>query len=137
MDNSLSRDGAFGLQDRRVLVIGGTSGIGKTIALALSDAGANVVASSRRQEEVDKTAAEITNRGRKTLAHTVDVCNRDQVAALVEATKAALGGIDVLVNCAGTSARIPSLEMPEERWTKYSTLLSLERGGLVRLSGMS
>jgi NAD(P)-dependent dehydrogenase (short-subunit alcohol dehydrogenase family) len=116
VNNSLARDSAFGLRGKRVLVIGGTSGIGKTIALALSDEGANVVASSRRQEEVEKTAAEIISRGRKTLVHTVDVCHRDQVARLVEATRAELGGIDVLVNCAGTSARIPSLETPEDGW---------------------
>jgi NAD(P)-dependent dehydrogenase (short-subunit alcohol dehydrogenase family) len=60
--------------------------------------------------------AEIQALGRNSLMGTADVTNRDQVRAVIEATKTASGGIDVLLNRAGTSARIPSLDLPQERW---------------------
>src|SRR4051812_27604445 len=70
------------LDGRIAVVIGGTSGIGRALSLGLADAGAHVVASSRRQAEVDATAAEIEQRGRKTLRVTSDVLDRPSLEAL-------------------------------------------------------
>jgi len=104
------------LQGKSALIFGGTSGIGKTLALAMADAGADVIPVSRRQSEVERTAAEIAGIGRRTLVLTADVRARDQVQRVIDATVAAVGRIDILVNCAGISARLPSLDVPPEKW---------------------
>ena len=66
----------FDLTGRAAVVVGGTSGIGRTIAIGLAEAGADVVATARRQELVDEVAAEIESRGRRTLRLTSDVGDR-------------------------------------------------------------
>ncbi|MEP7344327.1 MAG: glucose 1-dehydrogenase [Gemmatimonadaceae bacterium] len=106
------------LQGKSALIFGGTSGIGKTIALAMAEAGADVVPVSRRPDEVAKTAAAIEALGRRSLVLAADVRNRDQVRETIASVVAAVGRIDILVNCAGTSARIPSLELPPEKWSE-------------------
>jgi NAD(P)-dependent dehydrogenase (short-subunit alcohol dehydrogenase family) len=112
----MTKTNSFNLEAKRALIIGGTSGIGKTIAMAFAGAGADVAAVSRTEEEVQKTAAEVRALGRKSLVSTVDVTNREQVQRVVAETVTAFGGIDILVNCAGTSTRTPSLEFPQQRW---------------------
>lgn len=106
------------LQGKSALIFGGTSGIGKTLALAMADAGADVIPVSRRQSEVERTAAEIAAMGRRTLVRAADVRARDQVQGVIDAVVAAVGRIDVLVNCAGISARLPSLDVPPEKWSE-------------------
>ena len=103
------------LQGKSALIFGGTSGIGKTIALAMAGVGADVIPVSRRRDEVEKTVAEIQALGRRSLVLTADVRNRDQVTATLTSIVAAVGRIDVLVNCAGISARVPSLDLPPEK----------------------
>ena len=66
----------FSLEGKTAVVTGGTSGIGRALSLGLADAGADVVATARRQQQVDETAAEIEPAGRKTLRMTSDVCDR-------------------------------------------------------------
>ncbi len=111
-----SKDFMFDLHGRRAVVIGGTSGIGRAIALALADAGADVVASSRSQESVDAVAQEIEARGRKTLRVTVDVPSCASIEQLERRVSDELGPVDILVNAAGMTKRVPTLDCPEELW---------------------
>jgi NAD(P)-dependent dehydrogenase (short-subunit alcohol dehydrogenase family) len=97
-------------------VIGGTSGIGRTISLGLADAGADVTASARRQELVEETAAEIERRGRQTLRLSSDLRNRASLEQLFVASLQRFGKVDILINCAGKIKRMPTLTMPEEEW---------------------
>jgi NAD(P)-dependent dehydrogenase (short-subunit alcohol dehydrogenase family) len=110
MANNLSLEG------KTAVVMGGTSGIGRTLSLGLADAGADVIASARRQEQVDETAAEIERRGRQTLRLCSDVCNRASLEELLAASLRHFGKVDILVNCAGKIKRTPTLTMPEEEW---------------------
>ena len=106
----------FDLSGRVALVIGGSSGIGRAIALGLADAGADVVASSRRSREVAEVTAEIRKKGRRSLAITSDVLERSTLENLHSEIIAAFGRVDILVNAAGTTRRVPTLEMPEKDW---------------------
>ncbi|HSB62229.1 MAG TPA: SDR family oxidoreductase [Vicinamibacteria bacterium] len=104
------------LAGRVAFVTGGTSGIGRALSLGLAEAGANVVPSSRRQDQVDATAAEIEARGRKTVRVASDVTDRPSLTAALAAVEKALGRVDILVNCAGRTKRTPTLDLPEEEW---------------------
>jgi len=108
---------SFDLTGRTALVIGGTSGIGRAIALALAGAGADVVASARRAEEVAEVAAEIREQGRRTLAIPADVLDRRSLENLHDETLRAFGKVDILVNAAGITRRVPTLECSEEEWS--------------------
>lgn len=104
--------------DGKVAVItGGTSGIGRALSLGLAQAGADVIATARRRQQVDETAAEIENLGRRTLRIASDVCDRSTLEALAAATLVHFGKIDILINCAGRIKRTPTLTMPEDEWT--------------------
>jgi NAD(P)-dependent dehydrogenase (short-subunit alcohol dehydrogenase family) len=105
------------LQGRVAVVIGGTSGIGKMMSLGFAQAGADVVASSRRQAEVDATAAELEKLGRKTLRATCDVVDRASLERVREQVLARFGKIDILVNCAGRTKKAPFLEVTDEDWS--------------------
>jgi NAD(P)-dependent dehydrogenase (short-subunit alcohol dehydrogenase family) len=104
------------LEGRIAVVTGGTSGIGRALSLGLADAGADVVASARRQQQVDDTASEIESRGRKTLRLASDVCDRGSLEKLLAAVLEQFGKVDILINCAGRIKRTPTLTMPEEEW---------------------
>ena len=106
----------FSLEGKIAVVTGGTTGIGHALSLGLAEAGADVVASARRQKQVDDTASEIEALGRKTLRLTSDVNNRASLEALRDATLEKFGKIDILVNCAGKIKRTPTLDVPEEEW---------------------
>lgn len=95
----------FGLDGKTAIVTGGGRGIGRAIALGLADAGAAVVPVSRTEEEVEAVATAIEDRGGKALAATADVTDEDRVMALTERVERELGGIDVLVNNAGSNPR--------------------------------
>jgi NAD(P)-dependent dehydrogenase (short-subunit alcohol dehydrogenase family) len=105
------------LEGKIAVVTGGTSGIGRALSLGLADAGADVVATARRRQQVDETAAEIEARGRKTLRLASDVCDRASLDALLAATLKEFGKVDILINCAGKIKRTPTLTQPEEEWT--------------------
>lgn len=107
----------FSLQGKTAVVTGGTSGIGRALSLGLAEAGADVIATARRQEQVDNTAAAIEAMGRKTLRLASDVCDRSSLEKLAAATIAHFGKVDILVNCAGIIKRAPTLDFPEEEWT--------------------
>ncbi|MGH9606606.1 MAG: SDR family NAD(P)-dependent oxidoreductase [Terracidiphilus sp.] len=109
---------SFNLSGRCAVVIGGTSGLGKAIALGLAGANADVVAASRRKPEVERTAAEIEALGRKTLRAQVDVASRTSIEKLRDAVLGRFGQVDILVNSAGITERRPIIECPEESWTR-------------------
>ncbi len=104
------------LDGKTAVIIGGTSGIGRAVALGLAEAGANVVGSSRRPEEVEKTAAEIESKGRKTLRITSDVLDKNSLEELLSGCIEAFGRVDILVNSAGVTKRTPTLDLQEEEW---------------------
>lgn len=106
----------FSLENKVAVVVGGTSGIGRTLSVGLAEAGADVVASARRKEQVEETAAEIELRGRRTLRICSDVCDRASLDALLAASLKAFGKVDILVNCAGITTRTPTLDMKEDDW---------------------
>jgi NAD(P)-dependent dehydrogenase (short-subunit alcohol dehydrogenase family) len=105
------------LEDKIAVVTGGTSGIGRALSLGLADAGAHVVASARRQQQVEETADAIEARGRQTVRLASDVCDRASLESLLAATVEKFGKVDILINCAGRIKRTPTLTMPEEEWT--------------------
>jgi NAD(P)-dependent dehydrogenase (short-subunit alcohol dehydrogenase family) len=107
----------FSLEGKVAVVTGGTSGIGRALSLGLADAGADVIATARRQQQVDDTAGEIEARGRRTLRIASDVCDRASLEALLTATIDSFGHVDILVNCAGKIKRTPTLTVSEEEWT--------------------
>ena len=104
------------LSGRVAVVIGGTSGIGRAIAHGLAEAGSDVVCSSRREEQVDAAAAEIEGFGRRTIRCTSDVADRDSLRTLLDESVAALGKVDILVNCAGITKRTPTLDLSDDEW---------------------
>jgi NAD(P)-dependent dehydrogenase (short-subunit alcohol dehydrogenase family) len=108
----------FSLNGKTAVVIGGTSGIGRALALGLAEAGADVIAASRSETSVEETAKQIEDLGRKTLRITADVAQRASLEKVRDAVIAAFGGVDVLVNCAGTTTKAPTLTFPEERWNE-------------------
>jgi NAD(P)-dependent dehydrogenase (short-subunit alcohol dehydrogenase family) len=107
----------FSLEGKVAVVTGGTSGIGRALSLGLADAGADVIATARRQQQVDDTAGEIEARGSRTLRIASDVCDRASLEALLTATINDFGKVDILVNCAGKIKRTPTLTVSEEEWT--------------------
>jgi NAD(P)-dependent dehydrogenase (short-subunit alcohol dehydrogenase family) len=104
------------LKEKVAVVIGGTSGIGRAIAHGLAEAGADVIASSRRLEQVEAVAAEIEQRGRRTLRVTSDVSDRVSLENLLNESVAAFGKVDILVNSAGRTKRAPTIDFSEEDW---------------------
>ncbi|HWA73701.1 MAG TPA: SDR family oxidoreductase [Polyangiaceae bacterium] len=117
------------LAGRVAVVVGGTSGIGKHLSIGLAQAGADVVATSRRESEVSATAEGIRAEGRRTLQLTSDVTDRASLERLCEATVSELGKVDILINCAGRIKRTPTLEVSEE---EFSSILDTNLTGTLR-----
>jgi len=141
------------LSGRVAVVVGGTSGLGRTIAIGLARAGAAVVASGRRQELVDEVAARIRETGRETLACTVNVSDRSSIDALRDAVLDRFGQIDILVNAAGRTRRTPTKDLAEQEWQDildtnltgmlracqsfYAPLAANQRGRIVNIASLS
>jgi len=107
----------FDLSGKVAVVIGGTSGIGRAIALGLAQAGADVVPTARRPEQVKIAAAEVEALGRRSLSMTSDVTDRASLERLLESIVKTFGKVDILVNSAGYNQRAPTLDFPEKDWT--------------------
>lgn len=105
------------LNGKTAVVIGGTSGIGRAIAHGLAQAGADVVCSSRRTEQVAAAALEIEKLGRRTIRAASDVSDRESLENLLSECVKTFGKVDILVNSAGRTKRAPTLDYPEEDWT--------------------
>ena len=108
----------FDLSGRVAVVTGGTTGLGFAIALGLADAGADVVPSSRRMEQVEKAAEEVEARGRRSLRVASDVLDRASLEALHDAVMAEFGKVDILVNAAGVTHNTPLLKASEADWSR-------------------
>ena len=141
------------LTGRVAVVIGGTSGLGRAIALGLAEAGAAVVASGRRQELVDEMAAAIAQLGRESLNYSVNVSDRASIDTLRDAVLARFGRVDVLVNAAGRTKRTPTKDLPEQEWEDildtnltgilrtcqsfYQPLVTSGRGRIINIASLS
>ena len=108
-------NGAFRLEGKVALVTGATAGMGRAIAIALAEAGADVVV-HERSVPPDATAAAVAARGRRAAAVTGDLSDPAAPAAIVQEAEAALGPVDILFNNAGTIRRAPAAEHPDEDW---------------------
>ena len=110
----------FSLAGKVAIVTGGKRGIGKAIALAFAEAGADVATCSRVIEdgELEAAAEEIRRLGRRSLAVQADVSRKSDVDNLVQKVTEQFGAIDILVNNAGIAIREPLLDTPEENWDK-------------------
>jgi NAD(P)-dependent dehydrogenase (short-subunit alcohol dehydrogenase family) len=106
----------FDLTGKTAVVVGGTSGIGLAMSIGLAEAGANVVPSSRRTEQVDEAAKAVEKTGAKALRVTSDVAHRSTLEKLLAETLKAFGQVDILVNCAGKLKRAPTVDFPEADW---------------------
>src|ERR1700728_5093479 len=100
----------FDLQGKTAVVVGGTTGIGLALSLGLADAGADVVASSRRQKQVEETAAAIEAKGRQTMRCISDVHDRATLENLRDEVVEKFGKVDILVNSAGITKRAPTID---------------------------
>jgi NAD(P)-dependent dehydrogenase (short-subunit alcohol dehydrogenase family) len=109
---------AFDLASKTAVVIGGTSGIGRCLALGLAEAGANVVPTGRRPECVSTVADNVKGLGRRSLKITCDVTDRSSIEALFEKTIAQFGQVDILINSAGITQRQPTLKVTEGDWDR-------------------
>ncbi|HEX4595246.1 MAG TPA: SDR family oxidoreductase [Bryobacteraceae bacterium] len=141
------------LTGRVAVVIGGTSGLGRTIALGLAEAGADVVSTGRRQELVDEVSTRIRALGRETLSQSVDVADRKSVDALRDAMMQRFSRVDVLVNAAGRIKRTPARDISEQEWQDildtnltgmlrccqsfYEPLLGSKRGRIINIASLN
>jgi len=109
----------FTLVGRNALVTGGGKGLGRTMAQALAEAGANVAVASREEEACAAAAREIEKTtGRKAIGSNLDVSEKESVDALVKKVSDAFGSIDILVNNSGATWGAPFEEMPLDKWEK-------------------
>jgi len=106
----------FDLSGRTAVVVGGTTGIGRALALGLADAGANVVATGRRRDAVDAVSDAVEQRGRRTLRQPADVGDASSLHALRNACLEAFGRVDIVVAAAGVTKRVPTVDMTEADW---------------------
>lgn len=141
------------LSGRTAVVIGGTSGLGRVLSKGLAAAGANVVPTGRRAPLVEEVCNEIEAIGRKTVRYPTDVMDRSGIDALRDAVVAELGGVDILLNAAGRTARKPTKDLPIEEWrgiletnvtgmlmacqSFYEPLLKSGRGRVINIASLS
>jgi NAD(P)-dependent dehydrogenase (short-subunit alcohol dehydrogenase family) len=104
------------LSGRVAVVVGGTSGIGRSMAIGLAQAGADVVATGRRESLVEEITNLIRAEGRETLAIPADVGSRNSIDRLRDAVVQKFGRVDILLNVAGRIKRTPTLEVQEDEW---------------------
>jgi NAD(P)-dependent dehydrogenase (short-subunit alcohol dehydrogenase family) len=121
--------GLFDLTGRVAVVMGATSGIGRTLAIGLAEAGADVVATGRRENLVGEVCSEIEQRGRKTVRRATDASSRESVDALRDNVIRELGRVDILVNAAGQIFRKPTIAITETEWDK---LMDVNVTGMLR-----
>jgi gluconate 5-dehydrogenase len=131
------------LTGKIAIVVGGAGGIGRAQALALAEAGADVVVASRKLEHLKPVAGEIQARGRKSLAVPVEVTDEKSVAAMVDSVLKKFPHIDILVNAHGLAIRKPADTFPIDEWQKVmdintrGTFLTCQAVGRVMIKQRS
>jgi dehydrogenase/reductase SDR family protein 4 len=116
-------DSAFRLDGRVALVTGGSRGIGRAVALALAQAGADVVVAARKAQDLDSVAEEVRSLGRRGLAVPAHLARRADIDRLFESTLEAFGRLDVLVNNAATNPVFgPLADIEEDAWDRIMAL---------------
>jgi len=120
---------SFDLTGRTAVVVGGTTGIGRALALGLADAGADVVATGRRANIVEEVAAAIESKGRRTLRVASDVADSASLQRLRDACVDHFGHVDIVVAAAGVTRRVATLEMTDADW---SQILETNLTGMLR-----
>ena len=109
-------DSPFSLQGKTAIVTGGGLGIGRSIAIELARAGADVAICSRKMEHLEPTVKAIRDLGRRSVAMAVDVRDEDQVKAVVERVVSEFGRLDIMVNNAGASFRAKFEDISLNGW---------------------
>jgi 3-oxoacyl-[acyl-carrier protein] reductase len=110
------------LTDKTALVTGASAGIGRAIARGLAAEGVRTAIVARRTELLESLSLEIEAAGRqKPVEITADVMDEESIAAIARQAREGLGGVDIIVNCAGGSRPLP-VDAPEERWEEAMTL---------------
>jgi NAD(P)-dependent dehydrogenase (short-subunit alcohol dehydrogenase family) len=104
------------LTNKTAVVIGGTSGIGLELSRGLAQAGASVVPTGRRAEQVRLAASAIEGLGRRSLAVPCDVTDSSTIEHLLAEVCGLFGSVDILVNCAGRTKRAPSIDFSDADW---------------------
>lgn len=112
----MAGDQTLVLSGKRAIVTGAGRGIGRSIALALANAGADVAVTARTSPELDKLVGEISALGRRSLAVSCDVTDPEQVKHMASTLLEGLGGIDILVNNAGNAGSHKFLNHSDELW---------------------
>lgn len=107
---------SFGLEDQVAIVTGASQGIGRTLAVALAQAGADVALVSRTRSDLEAVASEIEAAGRKSLVVPADIQDVSRIQKLVDEVQTAFGKIDILINNAAWTATVDALEATEEQW---------------------
>jgi NAD(P)-dependent dehydrogenase (short-subunit alcohol dehydrogenase family) len=141
------------LTGRVAVVIGGTSGLGRAIAVGMAECGATVVPSGRRVDRVADVCGEVERLGRATMRHPVDVADRASVDSLRADVERQFGRIDILVNAAGRTLKKPTAEVTEAEWADlldtnltgtlracqafYPALKASGRGRIVNIASLS
>ena len=108
----------FDLNNKVALVIGGSGGIGKVLAVGLAEAGADVIVASRGLEKLEPVAKKIQAAGRKSLAVSVDITQEQSIQQMMEKITRQFPRIDILVNAAGLAIRNEPEKMPIADWQK-------------------
>jgi NAD(P)-dependent dehydrogenase (short-subunit alcohol dehydrogenase family) len=121
--------GLFDLTGRVAVIVGGTSGIGRTMALGLADAGADVIVTGRRESHIEAVAREIEQRGRRTLRVACDVQRTASVDAFRDACVEAFGAVHILVVAAGVIKRSPTRSVSDEDWER---IIDINLNGTLR-----
>jgi NAD(P)-dependent dehydrogenase (short-subunit alcohol dehydrogenase family) len=107
---------AFSLEGRTAMVIGGGGGIGLAMARGLRTAGASVLVAGRSQDKLDGAAAALGQASQKQFGYRVDARSPERLRELASKAEADHGPVDILINCQGTTAIKPALELSEEEY---------------------
>ncbi len=151
-DCELTDGNIFMLNGRRAVVTGAGKGIGRSIALALAQAGADVAVTSRTAAGLEQLVAEIQAMGRQSIAVPCDVTDSEQVQHMAKTVLDGLGGVDILVNNAGNAGSHKFLNHPDELWHRMlsvnltsvyyvtkafvPTLIEQRRGRIINMASM-
>jgi NAD(P)-dependent dehydrogenase (short-subunit alcohol dehydrogenase family) len=117
------------LKNKTAVVIGGTSGIGLALTKGLTLAGANVVPSGRRAEQVRTAVSAVEALGGRSFASTCDVTDNSSLKQLLQSACTEFGSVEILINCAGRTRRMPTLQLPESDWNE---ILDTNLNGTMR-----